>query len=141
MRLEVIVVAEARADYEIGFGLAGRVNEETGAGHDLHSRGMDAAEKFTKWGNVKSLAATRNGKVKRFSLDRGPFKGGDAVTAWQVAALCSLSAIEGESPTILLVRDTDNDRERAEELKEAVMRFRQKGLTIMLAQPDPKRDR
>jgi hypothetical protein len=140
MFLEVIVVAEARADFEIGFGLAKRVNEESGANHDLKSRGMNLGEDFTVWGKVRSSAESRGRKFRRLSLSRGPFRGGDAETAWQVATLCQMNLSGEQPPTIMLVRDTDHEQERADGLIQAVAMLRERGLCILLALADPKRE-
>lgn len=144
MHLEVTVVAEARADFEMGFGLARRVSSDLGTGHELSSRGLTAGESFTVWSRVCKLVSSEGRsearRPRRFALSRGPFKGGDAETAWKIAGLFALEGARSEGSTILLVRDTDNESERADGLRREVERLKQNGVPVLLALAHPKRE-
>ncbi|MBX7210238.1 MAG: hypothetical protein K1X78_18100 [Verrucomicrobiaceae bacterium] len=139
MNVEVIVVAEARADFEMAFGLTRRMSKEVRPNCSLASRGLESEPDFTQWKNVCEISA-RHKRIRRFSLERGAFRGGDAETAWQVAAVSSLQPIGESVRVILLVRDTDNDKPRAQSLGEEVSRLQQNGIAFLLAQPHPKRE-
>lgn len=146
--MEFVVIVEGPEDARTACVLADRVVLEEGP-HWLsaHMRdrmrtwtGLQSTEDFTQWREVKALARERDvgplGHPKS-----GKSGGADLAQARKAIILHALMMDEEEAPVLLLVRDTDTERQSQRDLEQA--RHQPKTpewLTVVVGVAHPKRE-
>jgi len=124
--MNFVVIVEGPEDARTACALADRVVVEEGPHWlDPHTRdamrtwtGLQPGEDFTAWREVKALAQEQG--VRNLGHPKSGKPGGaDLAQARKAIILHALMRGQAEAPVLLLVRDTDADRESRRDLDQA----------------------
>lgn len=147
--MEFVVIVEGPDDARTACELADRVIREEGP-HWLDSHTRDAmrtwtglpsdADDFTQWVEIKKLAHDRGVRNLGFPKSGRP-GGADLAQARKAILLHVLMREEEDAPALLLVRDTDADRDSRSDFEEARRQPETpEWLTVVIGVADPKRE-
>jgi hypothetical protein len=146
--MDLVVIVEGPEDARTACTLADRIVVEEGPHWlDQHTRdamrtwtGLQPGEEFTTWTDVKRLAKKRSVRHLGFPASGDP-EGADFAQAWKAITLHSLIIEEGDNPALLLVRDTDAERESRRDLDQARQQPTSPDeLTVVVGVARPKRE-
>ena len=145
--LEVLVLCEARADFEIATHLVRRVVEERDSlpvplEDALRWRGVVPGALFTEVKYFQKDCRSAGLKFRKYQgFTRGvPQKSAAAEARKVVLVADQLRKKEAEQVAILFVRDLDSAPDRLEGMEQARGEARAGGIEMILATPDPKRE-
>ena len=146
--MDFVVIVEGMEDARTACDLADRVVVEEGPHWLFPSErdamrtwtGLQSDEDFTKWTEVKALAQKQNVRSLGHPK-RGEPGGADLAQARKAIILHVLMKGEEEAPVLLLVRDTDAERESRRDLEQARKQPRTpEGLTVVIGVARPMRE-
>lgn len=147
--MEFVVIVEGPDDARTACALADRVIVEEGP-HWLtpHTRDtmrtwtglLPETDDFTQWADVKELAQSRVGRNLGFPKSGKP-GGADLAQARKAIKLHALIRDDDDAPTLLLVRDTDGERDSRSDFEQARRQPETPGwLTVVVGVAAPKRE-
>jgi len=146
--MDFVVIVEGPEDARTACALADRVVVEEGP-HWLNAymrdqmrtwRGLQSTADFTQWAEVKILAQERGIRSLGFPASGTP-GGADLAQARKAINLHALMMDEEEAPVLLLVRDTDAERQSRRDLEGARRQPRTpERLTVVIGVAHPKRE-
>lgn len=146
--MDFVVIVEGPEDARTACALADRVVVEEGPHWlDSHTRdamrmwtGLQRDADFTQWTDVKALARERNIRNLGFPKSGQP-GGADLAQARKAIILHVLMTEEDEAPALLLVRDTDAERQSRRDLEQARRQSENpEWLTVVIGVAHPKRE-
>ena len=146
--MDFVVIVEGPEDARTACALADRVVVEGGP-HWLDAykqdqmrtwRGLQSTADFTQWTEVKTLAQERDIRSLGFPASGSP-GGADLAQARKAIILHTLMMDEQEAPVLLLVRDTDAERQSRRDLEQARRQSKTpEWLTVVVGVAHPKRE-
>lgn len=146
--MDFVVIVEGPEDARTACVLADRVVVEQGP-HWLNAymrnqmrtwTGLQPTADFTQWAEMKALARERNVRSLGFPASGSP-GGADLAQARKAIILHALMMDEEEAPVLLLVRDTDAERQSRRDLEQARRQSKTpEWLTVVVGVAHPKRE-